>query len=308
MGQGHLKIGDLALACGVSDQAVRLYERKGLLEPVGRTAKGYRLYDSGSVETLRFIKQAQRSGFILEEIKLLLHADIQNEDACTSMKRMLDRKIHALAERMLELQETKNVLQSLRQACDGEPGPVCPAFLKLCAPHVTASNSIEALPVGEPISAASCPACGVEGRAVKPVTLRSLLQPHLHLQVEDEVYHFCANPDCALVYYNANDTQTFVRGDLAVRVGVKERCAPRPLCYCFGHSAESIREEWVRTGKSTVLDSIKAEVKAGNCHCEVTNPSGGCCLGDIAKELKALRADSELPIHDCCASPKTTRG
>ncbi len=59
------KMRDLTEACGVSDQAVRLYERLGLLAPVGRTAKGYRLYDASSVETVRFIKQAQRSGFIL---------------------------------------------------------------------------------------------------------------------------------------------------------------------------------------------------------------------------------------------------
>lgn len=134
MGQGHLKMGGLTKACGVSDQAVRLYERMGLLKPVSRTVAGYRLYDAGSVETLRFIKQAQRSGFILEEIKVLLHVDLGDEDACASMKALLDRKIFALTERLTELQGMKDVLQSLRQACDGAPGPVCPAFLKLCMP------------------------------------------------------------------------------------------------------------------------------------------------------------------------------
>ena len=92
MGQEWLKMGDLTKACGVSDQAVRLYERMGLLQPVGKTAKGYRIYDAGSVETLRFIKQAQRSGFILEEIGVLLHTDIQDDQACSSMKGLLDRK------------------------------------------------------------------------------------------------------------------------------------------------------------------------------------------------------------------------
>ena len=135
MGSGHLKMGDLTTACGVSDQAVRLYERMGLLAPVAKTAKGYRLYDAASVETLRFIKQAQRSGFILEYIKVLLHTDIRDEGACAAMKALLDRKLHVLTERLVELQGVKDVLQSLRQACDGEPGPLCPAFLKLCVPH-----------------------------------------------------------------------------------------------------------------------------------------------------------------------------
>lgn len=135
MGQEWLKMGDLTKACGVSDQAVRLYERMGLLKPVGKTAKGYRIYDAGSVETLRFIKQAQRSGFNLEEIGVLLHTDIQDDQACASMKELLDQKIHALTERLVELQGTKDVLQSLRKACEGEPGPLCPAFLRLCVPN-----------------------------------------------------------------------------------------------------------------------------------------------------------------------------
>lgn len=147
MGQAHIKIGDLAQACGVSDQAVRLYERMGLLTPVGKTSKGYRLYDAGSVETLRFIKQAQRSGFILEEIKVLLNTDIRDEQACGSMKELLDRKIHVLTERLVDLQGVKNVLQSLRQACDGEPRPVCPAFLKLCVPHCAVPDPKDLRPV-----------------------------------------------------------------------------------------------------------------------------------------------------------------
>jgi DNA-binding transcriptional MerR regulator len=135
MGQGHLKMGDLTRACGVSDQAARLYERMGLLKPVGRTAKGYRLYDAGSVETLSFIKQAQRSGFTLEDIRTLIHMDLQDVQTCSSMKDLLDQKIHDLTERLVELTAMKHVLRSLRQACDGEPGPMCPAFLKLGAPH-----------------------------------------------------------------------------------------------------------------------------------------------------------------------------
>ena len=42
-----------------------------------------------------------------------------------------------------------------------------------------------------------------------------------------------------------------------------------------------------------MLDSIKAEVKAGTCHCEVTNPGGGCCLGEITKELKTQTGEAD---------------
>lgn len=178
------------------------------------------------------------------------------------------------------------VLAALRKAQEGESHSCC-------------------TPLAKPKTAAVCPACGTEGKPVKPVTLRALLQPHLQGAVRDEVYRFCSSPDCALVYFSADGAQTFARADLTVRVGVKERSAPRPLCYCFGHSAESIREEWTRTGKSMVLEAIKAEVKAGTCHCEVTNPGGGCCLGDITKAVKALTAaPAPATDHDCCAPSK----
>ena len=175
-----------------------------------------------------------------------------------------------------------------------------------CAVHACCS------PMAKPKMAASCPSCGTVGEPVKPVTLRSLLQPHLLQQVREEVYHFCASPECQVVYYSTDGVQSFARGDLTVRVGVKEVGAPRPLCYCFDHSAENLREDLAENGRSTILESIKAEVKAGHCRCEVTNPSGGCCLGDVIKETKAIGAApaapapahyscSSAPSHDCCS-------
>lgn len=183
------------------------------------------------------------------------------------------------------------VLEALRKAQDNESHACC-------------------TPLAKPKTAASCPVCGVEGKPVKPVTLRALLQPDLRAEVRDEVYHFCANPDCALVYFRADGSQTYVRADLTVRVGVKERNGPRPLCYCFGHSAEGIRVEWAQTGKSTVIDAIKAEVKAGTCRCEITNPGGGCCLGDITKEVKTLTTSliAPVPALDCCVPSKPKAG
>lgn len=163
-------------------------------------------------------------------------------------------------------------------------------------------------PLAKPRSVASCPACGAGGKLVKPVTLRALLQPDLRAEVRDEEYRFCPSPDCALVYFSADGSQTFARADLTVRVGVKERSGPRPLCYCFGHSAESIRNEWATVRKSTVIDAIKAGMKAGTCRCEVTNPGGACCLGDISREVKVLTANPVVPAPapDCCAPSNST--
>jgi copper chaperone CopZ len=59
--------------------------------------------------------------------------------------------------------------------------------------------------------------------------------------------------------------------------------------YCFGHSPGTIRGEAERTGSSGASKRITAEVKAGHCACEVKNPSGTCCLGDVANVEKEVR-------------------
>jgi DNA-binding transcriptional MerR regulator len=51
---------------------LRFYEREGLLKPPRRSGSGYRLYDADAEETLLFIRRAQRLGFSLDDIKLVL--------------------------------------------------------------------------------------------------------------------------------------------------------------------------------------------------------------------------------------------
>jgi len=90
-----------------------------------------------------------------------------------------------------------------------------------------------------------------------------------------------------VVYFPFNSqAPLFRRADLLVRVGSKETEDPIPVCYCFGFTREDIQKEITETGDSTVANRISAEVKAGNCACEVKNPSGKCCLGDVTRIVK----------------------
>jgi hypothetical protein len=83
-----------------------------------------------------------------------------------------------------------------------------------------------------------------------------------------------------------------VRTDLNIRVGQKESDVHRLVCYCFNHSICSIRDEVRTTGKSTVVESITAEIRAKRCACEVTNPEGACCLGNVAAAVKSVLSAS----------------
>lgn len=139
-----------------------------------------------------------------------------------------------------------------------------------------------------------CPVGGSRGKPVPLVTLRSLVRPEHSAIVEGREWFFCDLPDCDVVYFT-RDGRTLEKEALKVRVGLKEKDAPRPVCYCFGHSVESLREEIGRTGRCTAAASIKEKIEAGECRCEILNPKGTCCLGDINKVVKEAVASLGVP-------------
>ena len=132
-------------------------------------------------------------------------------------------------------------------------------------------------------SKAYCPECGKQGKPVQRITLESLLkEPE---KIQDQAYWFCATADCPAVYFSYPSASVFHKTDLKVRVGIKETEDPIPLCYCFGWDRKRIQDEIRQTGKSTAVESITKEVKAGRCFCERSNPQGTCCLGNISKAV-----------------------
>jgi hypothetical protein len=46
------------------------------------------------------------------------------------------------------------------------------------------------------------------------------------------------------------------------------------VCYCFGYSEEDIREDYLKNGKSMIMEKIQMEKKFGNCQCATKNPKG----------------------------------
>jgi hypothetical protein len=64
----------------------------------------------------------------------------------------------------------------------------------------------------------------------------------------------------------------------------------RPVCYCFGFTEGFIRQEIEQTGKSTVPAQVTQFIKEKLCVCEIRNPAGACCLGEINRTVKTLAA------------------
>ena len=147
------------------------------------------------------------------------------------------------------------------------------------------SKSEEACAVRLP-ALQTCPRCGRKGRPVQNRTLEYLLREPNPRLLAGGPFFFCPTSDCAVVYFSGDGGSLFEKPDLTVPVGIKETEDPIPVCYCFDHTRASIWEEIERSGRSTVVESIKRAVQEGRCECEIKNPSGRCCLGDVTQTVK----------------------
>lgn len=153
-----------------------------------------------------------------------------------------------------------------------------------------------------------CPSCGKKGKPVGLITMRSLLREEFTqgLPVDSDSacatygckptigptgWRFCDAPDCEVVYFSEEGDTMFTKAQLRVPVGVKERTGDRPLCYCFGHSVASIKQELRTKGRSDALQDIRAKMKDPGCRCAVTNPSGSCCLGSVARGIQIAQEE-----------------
>lgn len=81
-----LKIGEVAKLSGIGIEALRFYERSGLLGRPRRTGSGYRLYDREVLDHLDFIKRAQVLGFSLDEIKQIIAEKQAGDSPCEAVR------------------------------------------------------------------------------------------------------------------------------------------------------------------------------------------------------------------------------
>jgi len=82
--------------------------------------------------------------------------------------------------------------------------------------------------------------------------------------------------------------------DVRIAVGLKEGASPATVCYCFGWTKEKIKAELVQQGESGAPSDIRQKMDTVGCSCEILNPSGGCCLGDVSGAVKAIKKELEL--------------
>ena len=138
-----------------------------------------------------------------------------------------------------------------------------------------------------PLSA-DCPNSGTGSRKIQRRTIEHLVKPELVGSISDSQYYYCDEPDCPVVYFSQDGSGAFTTGDLQVAVFDKDSSEDVNVCYCYDWSRNRIRNELAETGQSTASREIAKKVRASLCECDIKNPKGTCCLGDIQSFLKEI--------------------
>jgi Zinc binding domain len=144
----------------------------------------------------------------------------------------------------------------------------------------------------------TCPVSGTAGTPVDLQTVKALLTTIALQRLETGAYRFCSAPDCDVVYFD-DEGHTFSAEDVRVGVWQKQPEGDRVVCYCFGENESDMRSEIARHGRTRAVERVRAHIHAGRCACEVRNPRGACCLGDLnaaAKRLTASAATSQVEV------------
>jgi CopZ-like zinc binding protein len=140
-----------------------------------------------------------------------------------------------------------------------------------------------------------CPQNGAIGRSVDRWTVKALLTEEAMRRLTRSDYRFCADADCDVVYFDANGS-FFGTKDIRVPVWQKLPFGSRRMCYCFGESEVSIGREIQTAGRSSAVERIREHIAAGRCACEIRNPRGACCLGDVIAAIKRVEGASRSGV------------
>ncbi|MEU4966778.1 MerR family transcriptional regulator [Streptomyces smyrnaeus] len=113
-----MRIGELAAQTGLSKDAIRFYEKIGLVTG-RRLANGYRDFPPEAVLWLQYVRTAQKLGFSLAEIAQHGEELRDAPDSADALSALLAEKIQLIDARMAEL-------AALRADLEARVGTGCP--------------------------------------------------------------------------------------------------------------------------------------------------------------------------------------
>lgn len=125
-----MKIGELSRKTGLSVDAIRFYEKQGLIKSLGRTEGGYREFSQDTAELLHFISKCRALDIPIPEIKRLLQVRSCSAKSCREANIIIDDQLAKLRKRIQELKKLEGQLSELQYVCSQELAPADCAIIK----------------------------------------------------------------------------------------------------------------------------------------------------------------------------------
>lgn len=145
---GKFKIGEVARLSGIGIEALRFYERSGLLGKPARSSSGYRIYEEGVLERLAFIRKAQTLGFSLDEIRRIIQDAQGGASPCDEVREIVRMRLEELDARLREMKRYRQELASTLDEWDKvgrAPGNICGLIEKSGIEHPMSGRNYVAL-------------------------------------------------------------------------------------------------------------------------------------------------------------------
>ena len=122
-----ITVGQLAWAAAVNVETARYYQRIGLLPMPSRGFGSIRRYLAEDLKRIRFIKRAQKLGFSLDEVALLL--GLSDGRHCAETKTLAQNKLTIIEDKIADLEAIQKALKGLVAECSkGSRGCGCPVI------------------------------------------------------------------------------------------------------------------------------------------------------------------------------------
>ena len=113
-----MRSAELAQLAGVTTDALRHYERVGVLPPPERTAGNYRMYSPGALARVQTVKCALAFGFTLAELANIFAVREQGGTPCRAAKKIGEAKLQEVERKLVELFELRAELKKLLRDWD----------------------------------------------------------------------------------------------------------------------------------------------------------------------------------------------
>ena len=112
-----MRIGELSKILGISNSAIRFYERNGLINAnsINRADNGYRIYSQRDLEEIRLIIRFKEFGLELKDIKHLLS---EESKSCGDLVSSLDVQIDKCREMENLIKDRISSLMAAKNNCE----------------------------------------------------------------------------------------------------------------------------------------------------------------------------------------------